>query len=170
MPVIDMIRPIRADRVAGSGRADRVIADLGTAFRVRRDACAELHGQHLRAEADPEKRTVLAQRHGDPVDFAADIVVGIVGAHRSAENHSTGMVVQRLRQRVAETGAADVQRMAKQPQRVANPARCRGFLVQHDQHRPQIGRNGARSGARDRGGEVRQVSRGDIVRSRLNPR
>ncbi len=145
MPVIDVIGPVRADGIAGRCGADRVIADLGDALRMRRDPGAELLGQHLRAEADAEERPLLAQRNLDPVDLAADIVVGIVGAHRAAEEHGTGMRIQRLRKRIAEARAADVERVAERTQHVADAAGRGSFLVQDDQDRTQgIRLDGAR--------------------------
>ena len=59
MPLIDVIGPVLADGAAFGGRADRVIADLGVAVGVLVDPGAEPLGQHLRAEADAEKRLLL---------------------------------------------------------------------------------------------------------------
>ena len=92
VPVIDMIRPVRADRRPGGGRADRVISDLRAAFRMRRDLGAELLGEHLRAQANSQKRPLLPQRHAIQSISRRTIIVGIVGAHRAAENHCAGMV------------------------------------------------------------------------------
>src|SRR6185437_5340647 len=110
MPVIDLFGP-RAEREAGPCRADRVVADLGQALRMRSDPGAELSGQHLRAEAEAEKRPLLGERDFDPVDLAADIIVAVIGAHRSAQNDGTGMFIQRPRQGIAEARAANVERM-----------------------------------------------------------
>ncbi len=110
---------------------------------MRRDLCAQLLGKHLRAQADAEKRPLLTQGNFDPVDLAADIVVGIVGAHRAAEDDSPGMLLERLRQGIAEPRTADVEGMTERPQRVADPSRRRRFLVENDQNGQQrIGRNG----------------------------
>jgi hypothetical protein len=43
------------------------------------------------------------------------------------------MAIQTFGQRVAEPGAPDIERMPERPQRIADAARGRGFLVQHDQ-------------------------------------
>src|SRR6266851_3776403 len=51
VPVVDVIRPIRADLEPGGGGPDRIVSNLRTAFRVRRHPRAELHGEHLRAQA-----------------------------------------------------------------------------------------------------------------------
>src|SRR5262249_14471177 len=37
MPVIDALRPVRAERVSGRGRTDRLVADLDPALMMRRD-------------------------------------------------------------------------------------------------------------------------------------
>ena len=118
-------------------RADRVVADLRRGLRVRRDPRAELPGEHLRAEANAQKRPLLPERHRDPVDLAADVIVRIVGAHRAAEDDRAGMIVQRFRQRIAEPRTPDIEGMPERPQRVADTARRRGFLVQDDQNRKQ---------------------------------
>ena len=104
---------------------------------MRRDLCAQLLGQHLGAQANAQKRPLLAQGNFDPVDFAANIVVGIVGAHRAAENDRAGMLIERLRQRVAEPRAPDIEGVTERPQRIADPARCRRLLVENDQDRRQ---------------------------------
>ena len=55
------------------------------------DPAAEMVRQHLRAEADAEKRLFLLERHREPIDLAADEIVGIVRAHGAAENDGAGM-------------------------------------------------------------------------------
>ena len=104
---------------------------------MRRDPRAELHGEHLRAEANSQKRPLLPQRHRNPVDFPADEFIGVVGAHRPAENDRAGMVIQGFRQGIAEARTPDIQPVTERPQRIADPARRRGLLVQDDQHRQQ---------------------------------
>ena len=94
-------------------------------------------GEHLRAQADAEERPLLPQRHFDPVDLARDIVVTVVGAHRTAEDHGAGMGVERFGKGIAEARPADVEGMAERSQGIADPARCRVLLMQHDQHRTQ---------------------------------
>jgi hypothetical protein len=96
---------------------------------------AKLHGQHLRAEANPQERTLLPQRHGDPVDLPADEIIPVVRAHRAAENDRAGVTLQRLRQGIAKARTPYVQRMAQRAQRIADTARRRGLLMQDDQHR-----------------------------------
>ena len=137
MPVIDTLRPIRTQRMPGRGRADRIVTDLDPAVLMRRDVSAQLFGKHLRAEANAQKRPLLAQGNFDPVDFAADIVIGVVGAHRAAKDHRAGMPVERIRQGIAEPRPPDIKGMTERAQRVADPARCRGLLVQDDQERQQ---------------------------------
>ena len=104
---------------------------------MRRHARAELHRQHLRAEANAEKRPPLAQRNGDPVDLAANVIVRIVRAHRTAEDDRAGMRFQGVRQRVTEPWPADVEAMPKRAQHIADAAGARGFLMQDDQDGPR---------------------------------
>jgi len=47
------------------------------------------------------------------------------------------MAVQRFRQGIAKAGTPDIQPMPEHPQHIADPARRRRLLVQHDQNRPQ---------------------------------
>jgi hypothetical protein len=75
--------------------------------------------------------------HRNPVDFPAHIIVRIIGAHRATENHRAGMLIQRFRQGITESGPPDIEGMTERPQRVADPAGCRRLLVQHDQDRQQ---------------------------------
>src|SRR5262249_19101550 len=69
MPLIDLLRPGIAHRAADLGRADRVVADLGVTVGMAVDAAAEMMREHLRAEADAEKRLPLLERHGEPIDL-----------------------------------------------------------------------------------------------------
>ena len=138
MPVIDAIRPRTAQRIAGGGRADRIVADLRAPLRMRRNGRAKMLRQHLRAKADAEKRALLGKRHRDPVDLARDVIVRIVGAHRAAEDHRARMIGERRRQLVTKARAPNVERISKRAERIADAARRRGFLMQHDQHRQRI--------------------------------
>src|ERR1041385_1354781 len=61
VPLVHVVRP-GADRAPGWRRTDRVIADLGLAFGMRRDTFAQIFRQHLCAEADAEEWLVLARR------------------------------------------------------------------------------------------------------------
>jgi hypothetical protein len=104
---------------------------------MRRHLRAELFRQHLGAEANPQQRPLLPERHGDPVDLAANEVIAIVRAHRAAENDGAGVTLQRFRQGIAKARTPDVQRMPQRAQHIADAARRRGFLMQDDQHRQQ---------------------------------
>src|SRR5262249_27271006 len=72
MPLIDLLRPGIAHHAADIGGPDRVIADLGVAIGMAVGATAEMMRQHLGAEADAEKRLLLLERHGEPIDLATD--------------------------------------------------------------------------------------------------
>ena len=135
VPLIDLLRPGIDHGKAGRGRPDRVIADLGVAVGMRKDLAAERPRAHLRAEADAEERLVLLERHGDPVDFPADEIVRVIGAHRAAENDRAGMLGKRRRQRIAEPRPAHIERKTELLQGVADPARGRMLLVEDDQDR-----------------------------------
>src|SRR5262245_56721171 len=122
MPMINMVRPVPAERYSSPGRPDRVIAHLRAAFWMRRHAGPEMERKHLRAEADAKKRPLLPERDGDPLDLAADVVVRVVRAHRAAEDDGSCMLIERLRQRVAEARLADIEGMAKCAQHIADTA------------------------------------------------
>ena len=135
MPLVDLLRPGIADLAPGIGRPDRVVADLGVAIRMLVDAAAEMVRQHLGAEADAEKRLLLPERHADPIDLAADEIVGVVGAHGATEDDGGGVLVHGGRQRIAEPRPAHVEGIAALAQGVADPPRGRRLLVHHDQDR-----------------------------------
>jgi hypothetical protein len=82
-------------------------------------------GTHLCAQADAEKGLVLPQRHGEPVDLPADEIVGIIGAHRAAEDDRAGVIGKRRRQRIAGGGAAHVPNIAVLRQPLADRAGLR---------------------------------------------
>src|SRR5207248_1835925 len=84
-------RPVRAERQPCRRGTDRVVTDLRHPFRVRRNGRAELPGEHLRAQANAQKWTLLPKRDLDPVDFLSDVAVGIIGTHRAAENNRAGI-------------------------------------------------------------------------------
>ena len=102
---------------------------------MRCNAGAKLHREHLRAEADAEERPLLAQRNFDPVDLAADIVVGIIGAHWTAEEDRAGMPIERIGQGIAKARPADVEAIAEPAQDVSHPTGGRGLLMQDNQNR-----------------------------------
>ena len=104
---------------------------------MRRHRRAQLLGEHLGTQADAEKRPLLAQGDFDPVDFAANVVIAVVGTHRAAEDDRAGVAVQCFRQSVAKPRPPDIEAVTERAQRIADPARRRGFLVQNDQNRQQ---------------------------------
>src|SRR6476620_12505151 len=103
MPLVDLLRPGIADVAPDLGWPDRVIADLGVAVGVLVDAAAEMVRQHLRAEADAEKRLLFLEWDPEPIDLATDEIVGVVRAHRTAEIDGAGMPCHGRGQRIAET-------------------------------------------------------------------
>src|SRR5258708_33292365 len=97
VPMVDMIRPVRTDLEPCRRRADRIVSDLRPALRMRRNPGAELHREHLCAQADSQKRPLLPERDCDPVDLPANEIVRIVHTHWAAENDGAGMAIQRFR-------------------------------------------------------------------------
>ena len=59
----------------------------------------------------------------------------VVGALRAAENDGGGVVAQRVRQRIAQARAPDVDRDAMPREVLADAPRARQLLVQHEQDR-----------------------------------
>src|SRR6516225_7106544 len=102
VPLIDAFRPGLDHGKSGRRRPHRVIADLGVAGGMAKHLAAEMLRAHLRAKANAEKLLVVAQRHADPVDLAADEIVVVIGAHRTAENHGCGMFRHGFRQGLAK--------------------------------------------------------------------
>ena len=91
---------------------------------------------HLPAEAHAEKRRVLLQRHADEVDLLAHPVVGIVDAHRPAEDHRARVAGKRFRQRIAVAGAAHVEFEAHRVEQAPDARRAGMLLMQDDQNAP----------------------------------
>jgi hypothetical protein len=65
--------------------------------------------EELGAQADAEEWLLLLERDLQPFDLAADEVLFVVGAHRSAEDHRAGVVFERVGKRIAETRPPDVE-------------------------------------------------------------
>src|SRR5690606_31374533 len=99
--LIDMIGPVEELR-ALRRRPQRVVTDLHEPLGMYVDLRAELACEHLCAETDAEERLVFSERHFDPVRLRTHIVVGVVCAHRPAEDDDAGVLFERLRQRIAE--------------------------------------------------------------------
>src|SRR5258708_12611352 len=98
-----MIRPVRADLKPRRRGADRVISDLRTALRMRRNPGAKLHGEHLRPQANPQKRPLLPERDSDPVDLRTDEIIGVVRTHRAAQTALPRMPIPRFPQGIPTT-------------------------------------------------------------------
>ena len=141
MEVIDHLGPLH-DRLSGIGRAQWIPADLDMSVLAAAHLAAEMVDQHLRAQADAEKRLVLGQRDGEPVGLAPDELILIVGAHGAAEDDGAGVAFQRFWQRVAERRPANVEIEAGRLQHLADAARAGVFLMQDRQDpRPRRGRH-----------------------------
>jgi hypothetical protein len=115
---------------SGNTRSPRDPADAARRGRP-------MHREHLRSQADSQERPLLPKRYGDPVDLPANEIIRIVRAHRAAENHGARMAIQRFGKRIAKARTPDIESVSERPQRIADAARRRGLLVQHDQYRQQ---------------------------------
>src|SRR5262249_35782178 len=89
MPLIDLLRPGITHRAPNIGRPNRIIAHFGMTIGMSVDTAAEMMRQHLCAETDAEKRLRLLERHAQPIDLATNELVGVIRAHRAAENDGT---------------------------------------------------------------------------------
>ena len=98
------------------------------------DRSAQLFRQHLGAQADAEERLFLFQRHADPVDFAGDPVVAVIGAHRPAEQHGASMILHCGGKILAQARLADIEPVALFHQHVADAAGSRSFGMQYDEN------------------------------------
>ena len=84
------------------------------------------------------RETVSSPAAGpEPVDLAADEIVGVVRAHRAAEIDRAGVLRHGLGQRVAEARTAQVERIAALAQGVTDTPRRRSLLMHDDQDRLQ---------------------------------
>src|SRR5436190_15556023 len=97
MPLIDLLGPGIADAAAELGRPDGIISNLGMAIGMLVNPAAEVMRQHLRPEADAKEGLLLPERNGKPVDLAADEIVLVGRAHRTAKNDCRGMLGHALR-------------------------------------------------------------------------
>ena len=131
--LVDHFGPLH-QRLAFLGGDQRIPADLDQTLAVPLDLAAEMIDQHLRAEADAEKRPVLAERNLQPFGLAADELILVIGAHRPAEHHRAGMLVERFGQVVAERRPPDVELETAFQEQMADAAGTRQFLMQHHQH------------------------------------
>jgi hypothetical protein len=115
-------------------RVDRVIANFDASLRMRPDAMAKVAGEHLRAEANAEKWFLFREGNADPLDFAANPSIAVIGAHRAAENDHPIMVRERFGKRIAEGGAANVELESSRAKKAPDPAWRRTFLMQDDKN------------------------------------
>ena len=135
MPLIDATRKgFGAKAVPRGFRLDSEIADLAALVVVAVHPRPELAGEHLGAEADAEQRLLSMSGTANQSISRSHPVDGIVGAHRPAEYDDPVMVGERLRQRVAETGPADVETRAHSFERQPDTSGGRVLLMQNDQH------------------------------------
>jgi len=77
------------------------------------------------------------REHGDNPSVKAVVVRINSPGGVVAPTQEIFSAIQRLRKGIAKTRASDIQFVSERPQRVADAARRRRFLVQDDQHRQQ---------------------------------
>ena len=83
----------------------------------------------------PRNGLCSLKRDADPIDLAADEIVRIVGAHRTAEDDGAGVFRHGRRQRILEARAAHIERIAEIAQRIADAAGGGVLSMQDDQDR-----------------------------------
>ena len=138
VPMVDMIRPVRADLQPRRCRADRVISDLraalaGAARPARRAA--------WRASARPGKfpGTAAAPCSGTAIQSISwrtksSGSLALIGPPKMTAPAWPSSVSG---SGVAKPRTPDIQMVPERPQHIADAARRRGFLVQDDQNRQQ---------------------------------
>ena len=119
---------------------------------MRIDLAAQLVGQHLRAQTQAQKRLAGLQHLADPRGFLAQPVMIVIGPHRPAENHGTGMFVERVGQGLSQRRAADIQRVAALDQQTPDATGGRMGLMQNNDNRTVV-RQGSHRPNRDPTGQ-----------------
>ncbi len=74
---------------------DRIVTGLNTPMRMRADFVAQVAGEHLRAETNPDEWGGFLKRNGKPVNFPAQPSLFIIHTHRTAENDRPGVTFKR---------------------------------------------------------------------------
>jgi hypothetical protein len=85
------------------------------------DAVTEMAREHLGAKTNAKEGRVFLERDPDPVYLAAQPGVFVVGAHWTAENDHADVACERLRQRIAVTGAPAIKFTALRAQEPPEP-------------------------------------------------
>ncbi len=116
----------------------RIPADLCRSVTIGRNLAAELARQHLRAKAYTEIGSVFLEWHFQPVDLRLDEFVWVIGAHRAAENHRTGMVFKGARQGIAKDGATDIEIITFLDEKLADTTGAGALLMKNDENRAPV--------------------------------
>lgn len=85
------------------------------------DAVTEMAREHLGAKTNAKEGRVFLERDPDPVYLAAQPGVFVVGAHWTAEHDHADVACERLRQRIAVTGAPAIKFTALRAQEPPEP-------------------------------------------------
>jgi hypothetical protein len=83
--------PAIADAMTVFRRLDRIVADFYSPLRVWADAVTEMAREHLGAKTNAKEGGVFLKWNPDPVYFAVQPGVFVVGAHWAAENNHAGV-------------------------------------------------------------------------------
>src|SRR5581483_4551242 len=132
MPLIHVVRPFGADSAPSLRWTNGIIAHFSMSLRVRIDARTEVARHHLCPKANSEIGLPVAQRHADPIDLTMHKIFTVVRALRAAENCGAGMPFHGFRQRVAKTGAPDIERVTEVHQSLTDTAGRCGLLMQDE--------------------------------------
>ncbi len=122
--LVDVVGPVeqRARRLRSAVRPNQPTSICPSA--CGRPAAPRWRASICAPRQRPSNGAPSRERHADPVGLGLDVLVGIVGAHRPAEDHRAGVVGKRLGQGIAEARTADVERVAAGGQAKADPARA----------------------------------------------
>src|SRR5262245_44690435 len=135
MPLVDLYRCLEplASRFS---RLDVDISHFDVPLGMRRDLAAGGARQELCAETQAEVGHTRLDHLGYPIELALDAIEGtaIVGRHRPAEDHHTGIFRHVFRQLAAEVGAKAVQLVAALLEEDADTAGSGMFLMDYNRY------------------------------------
>ena len=138
MPVVDALRPVRAERMSGRGRTDRVVADLGAALRMRRDparrAAWRASARRGKCRETAAARAAEFRSSRSPGERSRRGSLALIGPPKMTAPACSSSVSGRGS---PKRGRLMSSRCPSARKRIADAARRRGFLVQDDQNRQQ---------------------------------
>src|SRR5688572_19351801 len=96
MPLINFLRPV-IDSITTVYRVNGIVTNLNALLRMAANSAAQMLRQHLCPKAHAQKWLLLFQRNTNPFDLAGNPGLGIIGAHRTAKDNSTRMLIHRFK-------------------------------------------------------------------------